>query len=102
MGPGDWAPAIASQLGAHSYVNPAGGRSLFDPQAFAALDIELGFLEAGDFVYSTPGYVFEPNLSILDAMMWNDAETIRRALLSLVRVTTATTPLNLFPAVDLR
>ncbi|HZW13189.1 MAG TPA: WbqC family protein [Noviherbaspirillum sp.] len=94
MGPGDWAPAIASRLGARGYVNPAGGRTLFDPQAFAALDIELAFLETGNFVYPTPGYAFEPNLSILDAMMWNDAETIRRALLSLARATKATTTLK--------
>jgi hypothetical protein len=89
MGPGDWAPAIASRLGAGSYVNPAGGRNLFDPQVFAALGIELAFLETYDFVYPTPGYTFQPNLSILDAMMWNDAETIKRALLSLTKVTKA-------------
>lgn len=94
MGPGDWAPAIASRLGARSYVNPAGGRALFDPQAFAVHDIELGFLETGDFVYPTPGYAFEPNLSILDSMMWNDPETISRALLSLARVTKTTTTLK--------
>lgn len=94
IGSGDWAPAIAYQLGARGYLNPAGGRDLFDPQTFAAHGIELSFLETGDFKYTTPGYAFEPNLSILDAMMWNDAGSIRRALLSLARVTTATTMLK--------
>jgi hypothetical protein len=87
MGPGDWAPVIASRLGAGRYVNPAGGRDLFDPQQFAALGIELAFLQTGDFTYPTPGYEFQPNLSILDAMMWKDPETIRGALTSLAKST---------------
>ncbi len=87
MGPGEWAPTIASRLGANRYVNPASGQTLFDPKEFSALNIELGFLETGDFVYSTPRYVFEPNLSILDSMMWNAPDTIREALLSLTRIT---------------
>jgi hypothetical protein len=96
MKPGDWAPAIASHLGARSYINPSGGRDLFNPQSFAALDIDLKFLETEDFAYPTPGYVFESNLSILDVIMWNDPKTIRGALLSLARVTrdTATATLK--------
>jgi hypothetical protein len=80
LGPGDWAPEIASRLGAARYVNPIGGRDLFDLRRFAELGLELSFLECGSFEYRTPGYQFEPNLSIIDAMMWNEPETIRRAI----------------------
>lgn len=41
---------IARRLGAKRYVNPPGGRSLYDPDAFEAAGIELGFLPA----YSGP------------------------------------------------
>ena len=87
MGPGDWAPAIASRLGALRYVNPVGGRDLFNPESFSALGIELAFLETGDFAYLTSGYTYHPNLSILDAMMWNDPEKIKGALASLAKLT---------------
>jgi hypothetical protein len=87
MGPGDWAPTIASRLGANKYINPIGGRDIFNPQQFTDLGIELAFLETGHFEYLTPGYKFQPNLSILDVMMWNAPETIREAMISLTIVT---------------
>ncbi len=42
--------AIAQRLGAARYVNPPGGRDLYDPAAFAAAGMELRFLTpyAGD------------------------------------------------------
>jgi hypothetical protein len=80
LGPGDWAPAIASKMGAASYINPSGGKALFDARQFAALAVELKFIETDNFDYPTPGYTFEPNLSILDVMMWNSPGQICHAL----------------------
>ena len=80
LGPGDWAPTIAHRLGARRYVNPAGGRELFRKEQFDELGVELRFLQHGSFEYPTPGYQFQPNLSILDAMMWNDPAVIRKAV----------------------
>jgi hypothetical protein len=79
-GPGDWAPAIAEAIGADAYVNPIGGRQLFDPAAFRRRHIELSFLELPPFCYDTGPYHFEPELSILDVLMWNSPEAVRRAL----------------------
>jgi WbqC-like protein family len=79
MGPGDWAPAIARQLGASCYVNPSRGRELFQPSDFTDHGIELRYAEFGEFTYETPGYTFVPGLSILDALMWVDADRVRRA-----------------------
>jgi WbqC-like protein family len=79
-GPGDWAPAITEAVGANAYINPIGGRHLFDPAAFRRRHIELSFLEMPPFTYDTRPYHFEPQLSILDVLMWNSPEAVRRAL----------------------
>lgn len=76
--PGGWALAIAEALGASEYVNPIGGRALFDPEEFRRHRIQLTFLELPTFRYGTPGYEFQPSLSILDALMWNDPVDVRR------------------------
>jgi hypothetical protein len=94
LGAGDWAPTIAAQMKATRYVNPVGGRELFDPARFEAAGVELAFLETGEFVYEVPGRPFEANLSILDVMMWNSPEHIRDVLRSQARVVpVARTPL---------
>lgn len=85
-GAGAWAPVIASKLGASRYVNPLSGKALFDASQFEALGVELKFLEVDNFEYLTGGYRFEPNLSIIDTMMWNSPETVRQALCSRCRV----------------
>lgn len=79
-GPGDWAPAIAAQLGAATYVNPASGRALFDPDTFRRSGLGLEFLHWQGYDYPTPGLAGEPGLSILDALMWNRPEDVRAAL----------------------
>ncbi len=79
-GPGDWALRISEALGADTYVNPPGGRGLFDPSAFAASGIELVIQDFPDMVYATPGYASEPGLSIIDALMWNSVDAIRAHL----------------------
>ena len=79
-GPGDWALRIAEALGAREYVNPPGGKDLFDPAKFAASGIRLTIQEPVDFRYEVPGYVFEPALSILDALMWNSRDRLKAYL----------------------
>jgi hypothetical protein len=71
MGPGDWALEICSMLGARSYLNPASGREIFDPREFARRGVALKFAQPTAFDYATGPYGFEPNLSILDVLMWN-------------------------------
>lgn len=80
LGPGDWALEISARLGAGTYVNPASGRALFDPAAFARRGIHLQVAHTASFEYPTPGYEFVPNLSILDALMWNAPAVVRSAL----------------------
>ena len=80
MGPGDWAPLICRHLKADAYVNPAGGHALFDPAVFKAQATALHFADFPDFVYASPGYEFVPGLSILDVLMWNSPNAIRKAV----------------------
>lgn len=75
-GPGGWAPMICEHVGATSYVNPAGGRALFDPADFAARGIELLFAETEVLRYETGRFEFEPGLSILDVLMWNAPDQV--------------------------
>jgi hypothetical protein len=78
--PGGWAPAIAGALGADEYINPPGGRALFKPDEFAAHGVTLGYIEMPSFVYATADFGFEPDLSILDVLMWNDPGTVIEAI----------------------
>lgn len=80
--PGGWAPAICRQLGASAYLNPAGGRALFEPSDFSHHGIALGFLQFDEFRYDTGSYAYEPGLSVLDVLMWNSPDTVRQALAS--------------------
>jgi hypothetical protein len=89
LGAGDWAPTIAGLLGAKTYVNPYGGHELFDRKTFEKHGVVLEFLKASDFVYGTKDREFIPNLSILDALMWNSPDAVREALTSIATVVPA-------------
>jgi hypothetical protein len=78
--PGGWAPAICAKLGASGYVNPIGGRELFDAHDFEVHNVKLEFLSFEGFEYETQPYQFEPGLSIIDVLMWNSPATVREAL----------------------
>jgi len=68
--PGDWALHTAAHLGASEYLNPPGGRGLFDVSAFRDAGIHLTFLD-----HKLPPYQqraeFVQGLSIIDVLMWN-------------------------------
>ncbi len=80
LGPGEWALEICSQLGATSYVNPASGRDIFDPAAFARRGVSLQFAQPEEFIYDTSPYKYESNLSILDVLMWNSPSVVAGAV----------------------
>jgi hypothetical protein len=79
-GPGDWALREAEALHADEYINPPGGADLFDRSKFEMAGIKLTIQKPVDFVYGCDGYAFEPNLSIIDVMMWNSPDTIKKYL----------------------
>lgn len=71
---------ICRHLGAKEYVNLPGGVSLYHPEVFELNNIKLTFRQLPTFVYPTGSYAFEPNLSIIDVLMWNSPETVKSYL----------------------
>lgn len=80
--PGERILAIALNLGAKHYLNPVGGAHLMDSSAFRSAGVELEIQCYENLVYDTGPYVFEPGLSIIDAMMWNPIGKLRDNLLA--------------------
>lgn len=78
--PGQWALEISKQLGAMQYINPPGGKEIFDPLEWEKAGIDLLFTEIPQFRYECKNYEFIEHLSILDVMMWNETEKIRACL----------------------
>lgn len=68
--------ALCKELGATQYINPIGGVDLYDKAEFAAQGVELGFLQAQEFVYPRMGGVLIPWLSFIDVLMYNPLETV--------------------------
>lgn len=89
MSPGDWAPYICESLSATEYVNPAAGKDLFTVSDFGSRGICLYFSEFTEFTYETSLNTYEPNLSILDVMMWNSPEDIMAGLRSGIKLVEA-------------
>lgn len=79
-GPGDWALRISEALGADEYVNPPGGEAIFDPDAFAEAGIRLRIRDFEEMRYDPVGYDYEPQLSLVDVLMWNPVEKVRAYL----------------------
>jgi hypothetical protein len=92
MEPGQWAPEIARLVGAETYVNPIGGRTLFRVEDFENRRVKLEFLKTDDFIYEAGPFEFIPNLSILDALMWNSPEVVRKALKAVATVVEVGSP----------
>lgn len=77
--PGDWALQVATAVRADTYINAPGGRHLFDRRAFDAAGVRLQFLDPQLVPYSQGGtQPFVPGLSILDLLMWNSPDEVRR------------------------
>jgi hypothetical protein len=79
-GPGDWALRIAEAMGAKAYLNPPGGREIFDPLKFKKAGIRLQIQDFRNLEYSCSPYQFVPALSIIDVLMWNSIDRIRNHL----------------------
>jgi len=68
---------ICNLLSADQYINVIGGQELYSANDFEEHGIELKFLETHNITYHQIGKnEFIPNLSILDAMMFNGPEQI--------------------------
>lgn len=68
---------ICHSLGAETYINAIGGQELYSKDEFASNRIELFFLKSDTIFYPQFGKEFEPNLSIIDVLMFNGREATK-------------------------
>lgn len=71
---------ICRQEGADHYVNAAGGRELYEQEMFEPYGIKLSFLDPELVPYRQGCHEFIPGLSILDVLMYNSPEVVRRMI----------------------
>lgn len=76
---GEWALRISEQLGASEYINSVRGADLFDPEKFTRSNIKLSFLKPHEITYNQFAE-FEPDLSIIDMLMFNGIEGTKALL----------------------
>ena len=78
--PGQWALEVARAMNADTYINPPGGRELFNPDQFQQAGIDLQFLthRLPEYSQRIPEYI--AGLSIIDVLMWNGKERTRQML----------------------
>jgi hypothetical protein len=72
---------IAKILKASHYINPIGGKNIYDKDIFAKKNIDLSFLSPSYIEYKQFNDKFEPNLSIIDIMMFNNKKEIASSFL---------------------
>ncbi|OQP67507.1 WbqC family protein [Niastella populi] len=77
---GEWALRMSEQLQATAYINPVSGMELFDKNRFEQSDIRLQFLQPVIKEYDQRRKQFEPGLSIIDVMMFNEPAAIKNLL----------------------
>lgn len=71
---------ICSAFGADTYMNAIGGKDLYDKDRFWNRGIKLEFLKSCPLEYKQFNLTFFDNLSIIDVMMFNSQESIRKML----------------------
>jgi len=81
---------ICEVLGGDTYLNPIGGRALYQNKLFMKSGIELGFLQSRLTPYFQNSTNFIHSLSIVDIMMNNSIDTLMKILHSDYDVLAAT------------
>lgn len=72
--------ALCDAVGASVYVNAIGGMDLYSREVFRDRGIELKFIRSKPFEYSQFGDTFVPWLSIIDVLMFNSPDAVRRCI----------------------
>jgi hypothetical protein len=68
------------RLGGNRYVNPIGGRELYEESRFRQAGLSLRFHQMNDIRYTQFNQPFVSHLSIIDVLMFNPVEQIRQWL----------------------
>ena len=73
---------ICKKENASEYLNPIGGKLLYNKEKFLKENINLYFLESGNIEYKQFSSKFVSNLSIIDIMMFNSPDEIKTHLVN--------------------
>ena len=77
----EWALNICKAIGGvNEYWNPPGGQTFFDRQKYLKAGIDIKFMTQIIAPYSQHRPTFEPRLSIIDIMMFNDIDVIYKMM----------------------
>ena len=68
------------RLGATHFINPIGGQALYSKESFRREGIELHFLHSEAAPYRQFDDTFVPDLSVVDAIMFNSREELHQRL----------------------
>ncbi len=71
---------IVKNLNGEIYINAIGGQELYSREYFAKENIELYFIKMHNIKYKQYNNEFVPNLSLIDVLMFNSPEEIKRML----------------------
>jgi len=71
---------ICKKLGATEYFNAIGGQELYDYDSFEKEGLKLKFVETDEIVYTQFNNEFQPNLSIIDVLMFNSKDEVKKML----------------------
>lgn len=71
---------LCHRLDADTYINPIGGKALYQVEEFTRQGINLRFINTGDIAYRQFGDKFIDKLSILDVIMFNSKDEIQEML----------------------
>lgn len=72
--------ALCQAVGADSYINAIGGMELYVKDDLRAHGIELNFIKSKPFEYPQFGVPFVPWLSIVDVLMFNPLDSVRKCV----------------------
>lgn len=71
---------ICKKMRADKYLNPIGGKELYDKKEFEKEGIKLHFLKTKDIEYRQFTNIFIPHLSIIDVLMFNPRKKVKEFL----------------------
>ncbi|MFW5983240.1 MAG: WbqC family protein [bacterium] len=71
---------ICRKNNAEEYINPEGGKEIYNKGYFKRNNITLNFIKPVIEKYSTEHYRFHPYLSIIDVLMYNSKEDVKQML----------------------
>jgi len=78
--PDEWALKISKALDAEEYVNLPGGEDFFNRDKYEGQGIKLKFLKMDLKEYDQKQSYFEPSLSIIDVLMFNEPRKINEMM----------------------